>query len=230
MKSCLQHEAQDVRPRSFPDWLLNRVILGDCLHVLPDIPDKSIPVIITDPPWPGTDVTFDVDAVPLFIRFARQAARITDRLIVILGCDTDPRFLRHIPAALSFFRVCWLRRIPSSYRGSLLYSADIAYVFGHAKLNGVDRVMGGEWTAVLQRDRDNENTHPTRRHIEHMSWLVRTFSRPGDLILDPFAGSGSTLVAAKRAGRPYCGIEINATYADYAVQRLQRETSLFEQA
>jgi hypothetical protein len=198
------------------------------LPVLAGFPEGSVPLILTDPPWPNCDICFCDDPAGTFAAFAFQAARISGRLIVVLGCDTDVRFLSTVPKSLPFFRLCWLRRIPGSYRGSLFYSADVAYVFGHQALNGTDRVIGGESTAVLQKDRDDDNPHPTRRHIEHMSWLVRKFSRPGDLVLDPFCGSGSTLVAAKRAGRPYCGIDKEKEYCDFAELRLSEATTFFD--
>lgn len=212
---------------SFPDRLVDQVIEGDCLEILSDLPDRSVDVILTDPPWPDTQVNFAADPVKLFAQFARQAARLTERLIVVLGCDTDIRFLASVPESLPFFRICWLRRIPCSYRGSLMYAADVAYVFGHRKTNAINRVIGGESTAVLQRDQD-PNPHPTRRHLEHMSWLVRHLSRTGQLILDPFCGSGTTLVAAKRANRRYCGIDIVREYVEYSRLRLSRETTLFD--
>lgn len=212
----------------FPDHLVDQVVEADCLEILSSLPDCSVDVILTDPPWPDTQVQFAADPVKLFARFALQAARLTERLIVVLGCDTDPRFLAPVPAKLPFFRVCWLRRVPCSYRGSLMYGADVAYVFGHRKTNAINRVIGGESTAVLQRDNNPENPHPTRRHIEHMSWLVRHLSRPGQLILDPFCGSGSTLVAAKRANRRYCGIDTDKEYVEYSRLRLSRETTLFD--
>jgi site-specific DNA-methyltransferase (adenine-specific) len=212
----------------FPAEFINQVIEGDCLDILSGLPDRSVDVILTDPPWPGTDVSFSPDPVKLFADFAVHAARLTTRLIVVLGCDTDIRFLSSVPCSLPFFRVCWLRRIPCRYRGSLMYGSDVVYVFGHRKTNGTNKVMGGESTAVLQRDHDDENPHPTRRHIEHMSWLVRFFSRPRQLILDPFCGSGTTLVAAKRANRLYCGIDIEKQFVEYSRLRLSREKTLWD--
>lgn len=207
---------------------MNKVVLEDSIQFLESLPAGCVDVIITDPPWPDCKVQFTRDPQQLFADFAARAAALTERLIVVLGCDTDPRFLSVVPRALPFFRVCWLRRIPGSYRGSLFYSADVAYVFGHRRLNGTDRVIGGECTGVMQRDREPTNPHPTRRHIDHMSWLVRKFSRPGELILDPFCGSGSTLVAALRSGRRYCGVDIHQGYVEYTRDRLEREKGLFD--
>lgn len=200
----------------------NRLFTADCLDILKGMPSKSIDVVMTDPPWPDTTIKWHDgrDLLSTWARAAEQMTRISDRVVVIVGCDTDPRFFVVFPDSIPFFRVCWLRRVPSPHRGSLLYSADVAYVFGHRRLNGTNRVVPGEKTAVLQQDRDDENPHPTRRNLIHMAWLVQHLSRPGDLILDPFCGSGTTCVAAKLAHRQYCGIDINPEYIEYSRKRL----------
>ena len=66
--------------------------------------------------------------------------------------------------------------------------------------------------------------HPTPKPVELMALFARLHSLPGDLILDPFLGAGTTLVAAKRLGRRAIGIEIEERYCEMAVRRLsQRE-------
>jgi site-specific DNA-methyltransferase (adenine-specific) len=50
--------------------------------------------------------------------------------------------------------------------------------------------------------------------------LIRSFSRPGDIVLDPFCGSGSTLLAAKLQGRSFIGIELDPAYYNIALDRL----------
>jgi len=63
--------------------------------------------------------------------------------------------------------------------------------------------------------------HPTQKTIAVMEWLVGLFSNPGDLIIDPFCGSGTTCVAAKMLGRNYIGIDISEEYCEIARQRLK---------
>lgn len=66
-----------------------------------------------------------------------------------------------------------------------------------------------------------ENTeHPTQKPEKLMAKLILASSNPGDLVFDPFAGSGTTLVAAKKLGRRYCGVEIEERYACIAEKRL----------
>lgn len=62
--------------------------------------------------------------------------------------------------------------------------------------------------------------HPTEKPVSGLVPLIRAFTRPGDVVLDPFCGSGSTLVAAKQICRHYIGIELDPTLAAAAEARL----------
>jgi len=63
--------------------------------------------------------------------------------------------------------------------------------------------------------------HPTQKPVELLEWLIKTYSNEGDLVLDPCAGSGSTLLACRNTGRKYIGAEINKEYYDKATERLR---------
>ncbi len=62
--------------------------------------------------------------------------------------------------------------------------------------------------------------HPTEKAVSILTPLVETFSRPGNVVLDPFAGSGSTLVSAALLNRRYLGIELEPHYCQLAEKRL----------
>jgi DNA modification methylase len=64
--------------------------------------------------------------------------------------------------------------------------------------------------------------HPCQMPIALLERIIRVASNPGDLVLDPFAGSGTTLAAAKKLGRDYLGIELSENYADRVRDRLER--------
>jgi site-specific DNA-methyltransferase (adenine-specific) len=66
--------------------------------------------------------------------------------------------------------------------------------------------------------------HPCQMPEAVLERIIRVSSNPGDLVLDPFAGSGTTLATAKRLGRSYLGIELSAEYAEGIRQRLERKT------
>lgn len=71
--------------------------------------------------------------------------------------------------------------------------------------------------------RKGKSLHPTQKPLEMIEWLVKTYTNRGDVILEPFAGSGATLLAAKRNGRHAFGIELEPKYCDVIVERLMAE-------
>ena len=73
--------------------------------------------------------------------------------------------------------------------------------------------------SVMRFNREPVPTHPTQKPESLMRYLVRTYTNPGDVVLDPCCGSGTTCVAAKQEGRHYIGIEKEQRYADSAKRR-----------
>lgn len=88
---------------------------------------------------------------------------------------------------------------------------------GHSRWNGGGG--RGEFRGPCQPS-GRDGRHPTEKPIWLMMNLVRLFTRPGDLILDPFAGGGSTGVAALRLGRRFVGVEVDPKYHAMALDRL----------
>lgn len=229
------------RPPKWPDDFIGKVIQGDCREIVKLIPDGAIDAIITDPIWPGYKVKLPGwrDPFGLLQSAAADWPRLTGRAIVVLSCIVDPRFLMAIPKEFEFVRECWLRRVPVKYHGSVMISADVGYVFGHKRLaiKG-SRVLPGETfpdclpgrrhyaseTYSVCKERNwREFAHPCPRMLEHMCWLVQNFTKPGDLILDPFCGQGTTMIACQRAGRRYIGIDIKRSYVTAARNELSKD-------
>ncbi len=74
---------------------------------------------------------------------------------------------------------------------------------------------------VLDFPNGNHNSlHPTQKPLELVSWLVLTYTQPGELVLDPFAGSGTTLAACRQAGRRCIGMERMPDYVTTIERRL----------
>lgn len=89
---------------------------------------------------------------------------------------------------------------------------------GHSRWNGGGK--RGVFTHYCNSRRDGR--HPTEKPVSLMTELVTLFSDPGDLICDPFMGSGATGIACLRAGRSFIGIEKNRKYFDAACERMER--------
>ncbi|MGC7144773.1 MULTISPECIES: DNA methyltransferase [unclassified Ochrobactrum] len=62
--------------------------------------------------------------------------------------------------------------------------------------------------------------HPTQKPVEALIPLIEAFTKPGDLVLDPFCGSGSTLAAAQQLGRDWIGIDLDSRHHQTATRRL----------
>lgn len=95
-----------------------------------------------------------------------------------------------------------------------------------SNLPGAVRIFRHRWNGMI-RQGNEPRWHPTQKPIALMRWSL-SFAPHAQLILDPFAGSGTTLVAAKQLGRKSIGIEIEEKYCAIAAERLRNTTpSLF---
>lgn len=212
---------------------------GDARNLLAELESESI---ITDPVWPnGGKVFVGIDAWQLFADVLGIAR--ARRLVIHLGCNSDPRFLRGVPQQFPFFRVCHLEYARVGYIGRLLYTADAAYVFGEppdskpgatvlpgrviATGRGRYEVRGASKHINKSKQTDcyEKLSHPCPRDLEHVQWLVKWYA--GESLIDPFSGAGTTLVAAKRIGIPATGIEIEEKYCEIAAKRLSQEVLEF---
>jgi site-specific DNA-methyltransferase (adenine-specific) len=219
--------------------------LGDCREVLNSFPPCfTVSAVITDPPWdaakgiPGAD-----DPRGLFS--AVVPLLNAERVVVQLGCDSDPSFLAPLAAAKPFLRTCWLEYACPSYKGRLLHTGDVAYAYGEwpvARKGAM--VIPGRCVSTKSdrefirgtRQRGKEKggfealAHPMPRRLQHVVWLTNWFCEPDGSVMDPFMGSGTTGVACVVSGRKFIGIEIHEPFFDLACERIenaQRQTRMF---
>lgn len=198
------------------------IFLGDCR-------DIAVPcdVVITDPVWPNcrADLAGADDPFRLFAEFCTRLPSVLNRMVVVLRNDSDPRFLSAVPTefpSLPFVQMAWLQYVMPSYLGRVLGGNECAYVFGRPVRSAPGRRVIPSIAPKAQPSDRPANGHPCSRALVHFKWLVNWFSDENEVILDPFCGSGTTLLAAKDLGRRAIGIEIEERYCEIAAKRLSQ--------
>lgn len=199
---------------------MNRIILGNCLDTLVRLPDKSIDVVLTDPPYgvgiakagklgsaTFTPKNWDA-AIPPKVYFDEM--RRVSRAQIIWGGNY---FANMLPASR-----CWL--VWWKNDGLPIHTfADCEMAWTSFDRNA--QVFNSRWRGFIRDSKEARVGHPTQKALEVMKWCIASFSEPGDTILDPFLGSGTTAVAAKILGRHYIGIEQDEEYVAKARERLR---------
>jgi site-specific DNA-methyltransferase (adenine-specific) len=204
---------------------LNHIYTGDCLEIMRTWPDKCVDLVLTDPPYGinylsdhykngnpfGTiigDSDFPIIALQEMFRIAKRA--------VFCFCRWDN--LKDLPKPKSF----------------------IAWIKNNWTAGDLEHEYGRQWEACafypqeehqfISRPSDvldfrrvppSSMQHPTEKPVSVFTCLME--KNIGDIILDPFCGSGSSLVAAEKLGRKWIGIEIDPKYVAIADKRIAAE-------
>lgn len=192
---------------------------GDCRDVMPGLP--SVGSIIVDPVWPNVPPNSVQGWEDPYGLWNSALAVMPDRArtVVVMRCDSDPRFLAPVPGR--FLRSINLPYVMPGYLGRVLGGDETAYWFGEPIARAKGRmVIPGRGPLVLPGGRPR-NGHPMSRAQAHFDWLVWWASDADDVVLDPFMGSGTTGVAAVKSGRRFIGVEIERRYFDLACERIE---------
>ena len=205
---------------------LNEIICGNALDVLKAVPNGAIDLVVTDPPYgvsyrdrTGRTVRNDDDLAAVLPVFAQlyRAMKPDSYCVSFYGWNRADDFLRAWKAAgfSVVGHMVWTKDY-SSRTGVLQYRHEQAYVLAKGNPARPAQPIADvqPWT------RTGNRAHPTEKAVEGLRPLIRCLSKPGDLVCDPFAGSGSSLVAAALAGRDYLGIELEERYCAHARKRL----------
>jgi len=204
---------------------------GDCREILPAIPMCDL--LLTDPPYgvrlgnhtdakrirPGVGLkkqayeSYD-DTLDNFISIVVPAVTIALGAVsrgIVFCADKNLRLLPAPNAISAIFLPAGLGRTPWGFRNLAHFA-----LYGTAP----DLNLGAKNTAIRSTEAAEKNGHPCPKPLGWMKWLVTLGSRQGETVLDPFMGSGTTLVAARLQGRRAVGIEIEEKYCEIAVKRL----------
>ena len=182
--------------------------LGDCLQIMRDIPDGSVDAVITDPPYGLNFLDNEWDkSIPSWIDEGRRVGKN-------VAFTTAPTTLWDYPRP--DWVCCWHRKHASSRtnKGGFNLWSPILY-YGNLKIptDFYATHFGTYWRQHKKVD------HPSPKPIELYRWIIEWASLPGDTILDPFMGSGTTGVACMMEGRKFIGIEIDPDYYAIAEKR-----------
>jgi len=186
-------------------------------------------VLITDPVWPncpeGLLQGSDNPELLFLYMWSRFAPKMPARAVIVMRADSDPRFLSVIPRDLPFFRAQVLPYAVPGFIGRKLGGMEMAYIYGKPiKSAKGKRLIPG--MAPAAQPKQTRFDHPCVRPLSHFDWLLNWNTDEGETILDPFAGSGTTLLAAMRLKRRCVGIEIEEKYCEIAAKRLSEHKEL----
>ena len=204
---------------------------------LPSLADKSVDVTITDPPFDKRShdgagrgkVPFNALSLYEIRALASELVRVTKRWILVFSSERHHELWAQQleVAGGEFVRLGVARR-----------TNPMPQMSGERPASGVDHIViahvgggrkrwngGGKaaiWDSPPSRfdNPDRKLIHPTQKPIALMRQLVEDFSEPGELLCDPFAGSGTTAVACAQLVRRFVGWEVSAGYHAAAVGRI----------
>jgi site-specific DNA-methyltransferase (adenine-specific) len=203
---------------------------GDCLRVLPTLTAASVDFILTDPPYlvnyrprDGRSVAGDDNASwlkPAFTQMYR-VLQANGYCLSFYGWPHADRFMEAFRAA--GFRPVGHFSFPKGYTSSIGHVRcrhECAYLL--AKGNP-DRPRNPLADVIDWGENTGNKLHPTQKPVSVLLPIIDTYSAPQGKVLDPFAGSGSSLLAARMLGRRWLGIEIDTKYHAAASRRLAQE-------
>ena len=209
------------------DSLLNRVIHADCVPFLPLIPSESVDFVVTDPPYlvsyrPRDGRRCQGDDSDYWLRPSFEELYRTLKpnslLATFYGWPEIDRFMTAWKAC-GFRPVSHLvwRKAHSSFVGYTEGCHEVGYLLAKGRppkpKHPPPDVLPWKYTRNIH--------HPNEKPVIAITPLIEAFSKPGDLVLDPFVGSGTTGVAARLCGRQCILIERCQTHCQTARHRLE---------
>ncbi len=198
---------------------------ADCADILPTIEPDSVDLLLTDPPY-GIG----------YVGTPQTKARWGDDPLVVGDDDPfDPTYLLRYGRCVIWGAQNFAEKLPAS-PGWIVWAKiqtqhhiDSKGRFGKSPVElawsnvaNSPRLFNHFWGgSPLHRTTERGSSlHPTQKPVALMRWILEKWTEPGDLILDPYMGSGPVARACADLGRRYIGIEIVEEYVDAAINRL----------
>lgn len=227
-----------------------QLLHADCFEVMRELPDQSVDLILTDPPYNlrsystgnielswRKDINNDLapwDAVPFeparLLPEFKRLLKPTGNIFAFTSYNMLGKWHEaYDPEFDTFQFVVWHKTnpVPKIRKAGFLNSCELivcAWDKGHTWNFLGQRAMHNfiESPICMGNERVKNPVHPTQKPLKVLRHIVQIASRPGDVVLDPFMGVGSTGVAALEQGRRFIGIEVDTLYHEAAMRRMSK--------
>jgi len=215
----------------FPEDFLDKIVCGDALQLIRRIPDGVVDAVITDPPYGlNTEGINDTNDLTTFYAILPECWRVLKQnafFITFFSTKLLPQLFRSNP--FTYFWQIILYCPGGSVNSPIGFTKFFScFVFKKGNPSVVKRckdIFVDTPSKMVEPD-EGYIDHPTPKPKRFMMEIVKMFTKEGDLILDPFLGSGSTAIACRLLGRHFIGFEINEKYCHLAARRLSTLTQI----
>lgn len=195
---------------------------GDCLEVCNEkIEDESIDHIITDFPYPYEFI----DTVSSLGKIAFRCLKPGGLLITYSSYYVPEVIQRLTDEGMEYFWMMIVRHTGSkatvhTYNVRVNFKPIFIFVKPPINKSAKPYGVGHQWDDILEGSGSEKDAHPWQQSLDECKTLFTTFTEPGQIILDPFAGGGTTLIAGNELKRKMIGIEIDKKYIDVINERI----------
>jgi len=207
----------------------NTIVVGDCLDIMAQMPGGCVDLVVTDPPYGVRRAKWDSDEpynlwLPSIGRVVKDgkpiltyAANRHIHKVIMAGEDAGLSYIRTL--------VMWKCNSEKAVRSEAwFWNWEPIIVFRNGDnwqrcWAGMD---GDVWRTLDMLDGETTG-HPSTKPAHAIERAIRVSSFPGDLIFDPFIGSGTTAIVADRLGRKFFGCDISPDYVEMALARLEKD-------
>ena len=227
---------------------LNTIYHSDAFELMSQIPYGSVHAIITDMPYGTTQNKWD-SVVDLGLWW-QHAKRVCSGPVVMTASQPFTSALGASNLDGLRYAWVWekasatghlnAKRMPMKLHEDVLVFCDLPHTYNPQGLQPLGKMVrrghnGGnfgksgvenfqEWTnyprSIVRFASDPKSTHPTQKPVALMAYLIATYTNPGDTVLDPFCGSGTTCLAAEQLGRKWIGGDSSDEYCRIARKRI----------
>ena len=216
--------------------MINTIQLGDCYELIKKIPDNSIDLILTDPPY-GINMDKGAGGYGCKKQLVKKYSDDWDKTTPSKEIFTE--MLRIGKKVIIFGGNYFTDKLPKSQQwlvwdkvGEIKFHnpfSDCELMWTNLPGKSVKKYLVKQQGFINDGD---ERCHPTQKPLRLISNIIKDYTNENDIVLDCFCGSGTTCVAAKELGRRFIGMEINEKYYKIAVDRLNGinangQTSIF---